>query len=459
MLELYPHQKEALKKLKNGSILWGGVGSGKSLTAVQYYLENEAPKDVIVITTAKKRDSLDWDREFAGCGMVRAMEGSAGPRFLVDSWNNIDRYRDRQSSFFIFDEQRVVGSGKWAKDFIRIATGSGNRWLLLSATPGDTWLDYIPVFIANGFYRNRSQFLDEHVIYNRFSKFPKVQRYVGVNKLVRLRNFLLVHMPYEKLTTRVVTSVPVSFDEALQERILVKRWNVLKNKPLRDVAELFQVMRQVVYGDASRLSAVRKLMEEHPRIIVFYNFNSELEVLRGLATSADTVEGSGVKWQSQKPAGIELSYGKTSTEAIRSTIVPAAGESPQKESGSITQWTTQEQPSFQLAEWNGHKHQPIPETDRWVYLVQYTAGAEGWNCVDTNAMIFYSLTYSYKIFEQAMGRIDRLNTPFTKLFYYVLMSNSKIDKMVWSSLSKKQSFNEAKIAKSRSYTIPDRVTK
>jgi hypothetical protein len=145
---------------------------------------------------------------------------------------------------------------------------------------------------------------------------------------------------------------------------------------------MFRLMRQVVNTDPSRLETLRDLMVDHPKLIVFYNFDYELEILRTLADE-----------------------------------VP-------------------------LAEWNGHKHQPIPSTDRWVYLVQYVAGAEGWNCIETDAMVFYSLTYSYKNFQQAQGRIDRLNTNYSDLSYYVFVSNSVIDRAVRKALDGKKLFNE-----------------
>lgn len=381
MDSLYPHQEEAVRKLKNGSILWGGVGSGKSRAAMEYYIRKEAPKDVYVITTAKKRDSLDWVGEAAGYAVGTTRDASVAGLLTVDSWNNIGRYTDVKDAFFIFDEQRLVGAGKWSKSFIKIA--KHNRWILLTATPGDTWLDYIPVFVANGFYKNRTEFKREHVVYNTYSRFPKVERYLGVGRLVRLRNQILVHMPYRSHTVRETKDVWVDHDKDLLDKVISGRWHVYEDRPLRDVAEMFLVMRKVVNSDPSRIAAIRSLMENHPRLIVFYNFDYELEMLRGLGA-----------------------------------FVP-------------------------LAEWNGHRHEDVPDGDRWVYLVQYVAGAEGWNCTTTDTVVFYSLTYSYKVFHQAHGRIDRLNTPFEVLHYYVLKSRSVIDRAVSNSLQAKKSFNEA----------------
>ena len=381
MLDLYPHQKEAVHQLHNGSILWGGVGSGKSLTAVAYYMKNEVPKDVYVITTAKKRDSLDWQGEFAKAGVGLERNATVAGVLTIDSWNNISKYAGVYGAFFIFDEQRLVGSGKWVKAFLKLA--QRNHWILLSATPGDTWLDYIPVFVANGFYKNRTEFKREHVVYNAYSKFPKVERYIGEGRLLKLRNQVLVEMPYLIHTKRHSKTIEVNYDKEMFERVWKKRWNVYEDRPVRDVAELFHVMRKVVNSDRSRLESVRTLLVLHPRLIIFYNFDYELEILRTL-----------------------------------SELTP-------------------------IAEWNGHKHEPIPETERWVYLVQYQAGAEGWNCIQTDVICFYSLTYSYKQWHQAHGRIDRLNTPFTDLTYYTLKSRSLIDQAIAHSVGKKQNFNES----------------
>jgi hypothetical protein len=386
-VKLAPHQKEALSKMKDGSILWGGVGSGKSRTALAYYMLTENKEDIVVITTAKKRDSLDWEGEAVKFGIGRARDATIAGTITVDSWNNIGKYADRKNCFFIFDEQRLVGSGKWTKAFLKIARH--NRWILLSATPGDTWLDYIPVFIANGFYRNRTEFKREHVIYNSFAKYPKVERYVNVQRLVKLRSQILIKLPYEAETVRHPLNVWVDHDEITMARVGTGRWNVFEDRPIRDISEMFHVMRRVANSDPSRIKAVSDILVKHPRLIVFYNFNYELELLRELG----------------------LSLVDRSETAV--------------------------------AEWNGQKHEEIPDSDSWLYIVQYAAGAEGWNCVSTNAMCFYSLTYSYKLWEQAHGRIDRLNTPYTDLYYYTLRSKAAIDWAIWRSLKSKKNFQES----------------
>jgi len=373
-----PHQEKASNELANGKILYGSVGSGKSLTAVAYYKKKEAPKNIFVITTAKKRDSLDWESAFATIGVGTDL--SIYGLLTVDSWNNLHKYVGIDDAFFIFDEQRLVGSGSWVKAFVKIARS--NNWILLSATPGDNWLDYIPIFIANNLYKNRTEFLREHVIFAPYNKFPKVIGYRREYLLEKYRNMILVEMPYIMHTQRIEQEVLVSYDTALYRRITVDRWNPYYNKPIKDASEMFRLMRKVVNSDPSRLERLRELMNIHPRLIVYYQHDYELAILRSLFNE-------------------------------------------------IT-----------IAEWNGHRKQPIPETDRWLYLVQYTSGAEGWNCTATNAVVFFTLTYSYKTFQQAKGRIDRLDTEYVELFYYILMSNSSIDKAVRNALTNKRLFNE-----------------
>lgn len=339
---------------------------------------------VYVITTAKKRDSLDWQKEFADHGMNLADNSVCPGPVTIDSWNNIGKYSRITKAFFIFDEQRIVGSGGWVKNFLKIS--SNNSWILLSGTPGDTWLDYIPIFIANGFYKNRTVFKAEHVIYKPYMKFPVVDRYVGVQKLIRLRNSILVHMPYENHTTRNTIKVSVEYDQTLMKMAILRRWNPFADQPLRGSAEFYSIMRKIVNGDPSRLEKLREIHKKHPRLIVFYNFNYELEILR-----------EGLK-------------------------------------------------DVRTAQWNGHKHEEIPDSESWIYLVQYTAGAEGWECITTNSVVFYSQTYSYKIFEQAYGRIDRMNTPFTELYYYLFLSDAMIDRAIRRCLEQKRSFNETELS-------------
>ena len=398
---LYDYQLDAIKKMKNGCILCGGVGSGKSRTALGYYFIRNGgkvdtdhyvpmrnPKDLYIITTAHKRDTLEWEGDMAPFLISpNSKIDIYSHKVVIDSWNNIKKYVDVKNAFFIFDEQRVVGSGTWVKTFLKIT--KSNEWILLSATPGDTWSDYIPVFIANGFYRNRGEFIDEHVVYSRFSKYPKIDKYINESKLYTLRNSILVYMSYKRPTVSHHEDVVCGYDQKLYKEVMRSRWNIFENKPLINAADLCLLLRKIVNSDESRQLEVLRLVKEHPKSIIFYNFDYELDILRSLDY------GEGVK----------------------------------------------------VAEWNGHEHQKIPDGDKWVYLVQYAAGCEGWNSTQTDTVIFYSQNYSYKVMVQASGRIDRLNTSYTHLYYYHLKSPASIDIAISRALNSKKKFNENKFVK------------
>lgn len=389
-MKLFEHQKAALDRLHNGSILWGGVGSGKSITGIAYYVQKECldfkqPKSLYIITTARKRDTHEWEGELARFGLSTKRENSvAGIQITVDSWNNIKKYVDVSGSFFLFDEQRVVGYGAWTKSFLKIT--SRNRWILLSATPGDCWMDYLPVFIANGFYKNKHDFQMQHVIYNRYNtRYPQIQGYINEKILRKHRDDILVGMSYEKHTVPHNITVPCSYDRASYDVAMKMRWNRYKDEPIKEASELCNVLRRIVNSDESRLEQVEKILQKHGKAIVFYNYDYELELLRRRL--------SDIEWP--------------------------------------------------FSEWNGHRHDPIPTDSHWAYLVQYTAGAEGWNCIETDTIIFYSQSYSYKAMVQAAGRIDRINTAYHDLYYYTMTTSSKIDLAVGRALKNKKNFNES----------------
>ena len=397
-ISLYDYQLDAVNRMKNGCILCGGVGSGKSRTALAYYYKEQGgkiganryitmqkPKDLYIITTARKRDTKEWQEEF---GIFRISDNPDcnfyRNKVVVDSWNNIKKYKDVYGAFFIFDEQRVVGSGAWVKAFLNITRK--NDWILLSATPGDTWQDYIPVFVANGFYKNKTEFCREHIVYSRFTKYPKVDHYINTGRLIRLRNDILVDMDFHRNTIAHHEDIYCGYDISMYKDVTKLRWNPYTNQPIANAADLCRTWRKIVNSDESRQIALLELFEKHPKMIVFYNFDYELDILRGLY------------------------YGE----------------------------------NVQIAEWNGHRHEPIPGGSKWIYLVNYTAGAEGWNCVTTDTIVFYSQNYSYKIMQQAAGRIDRLNTRFVDLYYYHFKSRSGIDLAISRALSQKRNFNEGK---------------
>lgn len=411
-IQLYDYQLDAIEEMKNGCILCGGVGSGKSMTSLAYYylqnggdmsflmgdeyvtMDDVQIKDLYIITTARKRDTLEWEGELANFLLSTHPDISLYKnKVVVDSWNNIGKYADIKNAFFIFDEQRVVGSGAWVKAFLKIT--KANQWILLSATPGDTWQDYIPVFIANGFYRNKTEFTQEHIIWKRFSKFPQIDRYINTGRLIRLRNSILVNMKFDRKTVSHHEDVYVNYDISKYKDITRNRWDIWKDKPIENAAGLCYALRKIVNTDSSRQVALMEIVEKHPKAIIFYNFDYELDILKGLYYGEDV----------------------------------------------------------EIAEWNGHKHQPIPESDKWIYLVQYNAGAEGWNCIKTDTVIFYSQNYSYKVMAQSSGRIDRLNTPFTDLYYYHLKSRSGIDLAISRALKSKKKFNETRFVKQYSVTV------
>lgn len=408
-IELDPIQLKAIGELSNGKILKGGVGSGKSRTSLAYYFLRVAggqlkingkgtvkdfthPKDILIITTAKKRDSTDWQGEASGFAISTKRDASfGGVKLTVDSWNNITKYVDIKDHFIIFDEQRLIGSGAWVKAFLKMS--KNNHWIMLSATPGDIWMDYIPAFIANGFYKNRTEFIRRHVVYNQYTKYPKIDDYRETGLLLRHRRSIIVDMPYRPHTKRHHHIIPTSYDLATYETVTKWRWHYLEERPIRNISELFSLMKRVVNSDPSRAEKVLRTHQKHPKLIVFYNFNYELDILRKLA------EDNGITY----------------------------------------------------AEWNGHKHEEIPSTDSWLYLVQYTSGAEAWEYTGTDATLFYSLNYSYSIFEQCQGRIDRRNTPYKDLHYYILRSDSWIDKSIWKALRLKKNFNESDYVKQFDY--------
>ena len=399
---LFDYQMDAVKKMRTGCILNGGVGSGKSRTGLYYYFKEQGgsidpdynpmknPRDLYIITTAMKRDKKEWEAELANFLISTNPKASLYKELnvVIDSWNNIKKYADVTNAFFIFDEDRVTGTGVWVKTFYKIA--KSNEWIILSATPGDTWEQYIPVFVANGFYRNKTDFINQHVKYDpRCKTYPKIIGYYGTGRLIRLRNRILIDMDFERQTVPHHEDVYVGYDTTIYKQTMRTRWDPYKNEPIQQASGLCYVLRKIVNSDESRQTALLQLVEDHPKAIIFYSFDYELDILKNLYYGEDV----------------------------------------------------------EIAEWNGHVHQEIPRSEKFVYLVQYTAGCEGWNYVGTDTIIFYSQHYSYKVMTQAAGRIDRLNTPYRDLYYYHLKSRSGIDLAISKALSEKKQFNETRWVK------------
>lgn len=397
MINLYEHQQYAVEHLRNGSVLCGRVGSGKSRAALAYYFFKvcegiaepdeiptmKKPRDLYIITTARKRDTFEWEGDcIPFCLSIHPENDIFGVKVIVDSWNNIKKYSDVYGAFFIFDEQHLVGSGAWVKAFYKIA--NKNQWIVLSATPGDDWKDYIPLFVANGFYKNKTEFCREHVIYSNYAKYPKVERYIGCRKLARLKDSIVVYMDYQNPTIPHQVYFELGYDRELYRRVTKTRWNPFTDAPIAQASEYAHTLRKISNMSEFRIAQTKTLIDENPRLIIFYNFDYELEILRNVCKEKEVI----------------------------------------------------------FSEWNGHKHESVPETECWVYLIQYNAGAEGFNCIATNTILFYSFNYSYKSMVQAAGRIDRINTPYRDLYYYYLYTEAPIDRMILRCLREKKDFNE-----------------
>lgn len=395
---LYDFQMDAVNKAFIGSIFNGGTGTGKSRTGLYFYFKEQggsyigseyipmkAPKDLYILTTAAKRDKHEWSEELS---LFRMSDDSElnyyDNKIVVDSWNNIKKYLDVTGAFFIFDEAKACGSGAWAKSFVKIARQ--NDWIMLSATAGDRWIDYWAVFVANRFYKNKSEFTREHVVYSYYGSYPKIERYINTQRLMRLRNRILIDMNVTRHTVPHHEDVYCDYNIPLYKDVMRNRWDPYKQEPLKQSSELCYLLRKIVNSDESRQVKLLEILEDHPRAIIFYSYDYERDILMNLCYGDDV----------------------------------------------------------EIAEWTGHKHQPVPESEKWIYLVNYFSGAEGFNCISTNTIIFYSQTYSYKTLTQAEGRIDRLNTKFIDLYYYHLKSRSGIDLAISKALRDKKQFNETK---------------
>lgn len=304
----------------------------------------------------------------------------------VVSWNKIQDYVD-EDAFFIFDEQRLVGKGAWVKAFWKIA--ANQPWILLTATPADVWVDLMPVFVANGFFENQTEFNTRHVIWARFVKYPKIDGYYDEHILAQMRDAIYVEMPHPVNAEKFEHHYDVGYNRDEEIVLHRDRWNFYEDQPIGDAAELMRLLRINTNLYPGRLEKLKELIAEHKKVIVFYNLNPELEALRVLHTELD---------------------------------IP-------------------------VAEWNGHVHQPVPQGESWVYLVQYQAGSEGWNCVTTNHVVSYSYPYSYRNFAQSFGRIDRMNTPFGELHHHVLESRSIFDTGIKKAIRRKKNFQASAFAR------------
>lgn len=399
-VNLRQFQHECVQALRSGKVLAAGVGAGKSIMALYWYVTKcctvrtshnangelfqimPGSPDLVIITTAKKRDNHEWDDELYRYALHQGENSKKMGRVhvTIDSWNNITKYVDT-SAVFIFDEQRAIGSGAWSKAFVRIARR--NPWVMLSATPADTWSDWCPIFVADGFYRNRTEFFRRHAVYSRYTKYPRIDRWIDEDYLNRCRDRVLVTCEVPRETERVVHQLTCAYDKETVRKAMKTRWNPETEEPFLNATELCFYLRRVIDTDPTRLSYAAHVVRDHRKVIIFYTLRAELEQILKLE------EVTGV-------------------------------------------------PVYQ---YNGGRHDDLPQGNSWVYAVQFQAGSEGWNCTSCNTVLYWSLPYSYKQAEQAAGRIDRLDTSYKTLNYYIMRSFAPLDLGIIRALRNKENFN------------------
>ena len=209
---------------------------------------------------------------------------------------------------------------------------------------------------------------------------------------MKFKKEILVNMDDDKATKQWHIDLTCSYDPVLYNAYADSRWNFEEDMPIMNASKLVYMLRKVCNSDPSRLEKLYEICQSHPKLIIFYQFDYE----RDLITCMLSFKG-----------------------------IP-------------------------YAEYNGHIHQPIPTGDRWAYVV-HLSSSEGWNCIETDTVVFYSLSYSYRAYVQACGRTDRRTTPFQDLYYYRLKSASKIDKAIMDAHRRKKKFNEANWVKKQGY--------
>lgn len=410
-VKLFPYQEDALKRMHNGCILCGGTGTGKSITSLAYIYTKElhgsiklngkgewkppkVNKDIYIITVASKRDKGEWEDELCRFGLSTDISRSVnGIKVTIDSWNRIQHYKKVYGAVFIFDEDKVTGSGKWAKTFLYISRR--NRWIILSATPGDKMIEYLYVFLANGFYKNKQEFIAKHVIRKPYVPYFDIQDYIRKPVLEKHRREVLVIMKRDTDISIVNHNIVCDYDRKKYKDVWARRWDIYEQKPIEETGKLLSLIRRVVNEDPDRVLKLKSVLAHQAKVIIFYNYNFELEILRKVCSELH----------------------------------------------------------FTIGEHNGQKHTEVPNTKKWVYICQYNSAGEGWNCVTTNQMIFYSLSYSYKAMKQAAGRINRINTSFKELHYYILQSKAPIDVAILRALSQKRDFNERAFGKNSTIIV------
>ena len=437
-MRLFDYQQQIVdEKYEDSKALFMQMGTGKTFVSMAFFEKSERAK-LLVVCLATKVD--DWNRDLTdelgldevvslNKGTKKNRELMEDAQYLVISFESSWRL-DKElvawvddDTYIIVDESHKIKnpSSKVGKFMRKLGAKTDYKTILTGTPQSNGYIDYYNQFHFLGYLdMNQTNFKKRYAITQmmQYGAGPIFQEIIGYRNTEELDEMIHNHSVFydRKLDDEELPDeIPVYFPSYPKYRkISNDKVYEFKDGTLEIYDTLgagVMLQRQLASGyiskggntevlDKSKLDWMRDFLEGYDeRVVVFYNYNAELEQLKQLLERLD------------RP----------------------------------------------YSEYNGHRKdlRAFQESSEGVVLANYGSASTGINdFVIASTMVMYSLTTSYIDFEQAKKRIDRIGQTKKPLFYFLIMKGT-IDARVYHSLQEGKDFDERMYAEHEGWNVGD----
>ncbi|WP_368076685.1 SNF2-related protein [Clostridium tyrobutyricum] len=400
-IKLYPHQIQALKETEKFSRVgyFLDMGLGKTFVGSEKLNQLDAPYNLLICQKSKIDDWYDHFKSYYDYKVIKynkAQEISRHSVVIINYdliWRRPELMKLKDFTLMC-DESSMIKNEKSERAKFILKMKAKNI-ILLSGTPtGGKYEQLWSQCKLLGWKISKKLYWQEFIKSVLLDiggfKIKKVTGYKNVDRLKRkLHEYGAVFMKTdevfelpEQIEQKIKIKNTKEYKIFKKDRLItINNTELVGDTSLTKMLYLRQLSSQYNKNKVNQLKDILESTED--RIIIFYNFNKELEIIKKLCEKLD------------KPISI-----------INGAV---------KDLDNFNQYNNS------------------------ITLVQYQAGAMGHNLQKSNKIIYFSLPLQSELFEQSKKRIHRIGQEKTCFYWYLITQNS-IEEQIYQTLKERRDY-------------------
>ncbi|CUO59524.1 DEAD/DEAH box helicase [Clostridium paraputrificum] len=394
---LLPHQERSIAATKdfNRCAYYLDMGLGKTFVGSEKLKELNANINLIICQKSKLQDWCEHFKtyypQYNTIIYSKSMESIQTNSVIIINYDLVWRrpeLLELKDFTLMLDESSCIKNEKSNRTKFILKLKPSNV-ILLSGTPtGGKYEELYSQCKLLGWKINKKAFWDTYIVtrkmdINGFS-IPIVVGYKNVDRFkAKLREYGAVFMKTEE-----VLDLPEQLDNVIKVESTKEYKKFVKNRLIEidgkelvgdtSLTKLLYQRQLASQYNSNKTTMLRDLLEStNDRVIIFYNFNEELEKIEDMCI------------RMERPVSV--------VNGQRKDL-----KCYEKDQDSVT-------------------------------LIQYQAGAMGLNLQKANKIIYFSLPLSSELFEQSKKRIHRIGQK-NSCFYYYLITERSIEEKIYEVL-------------------------